>query len=254
MKTIAVTNQKGGVGKTTTAVNLASYFAHFGKEVLLIDIDPQGNATSGLGIDKNNLEKSIYDVLINGVEIKEVVVPSKNDWLDIVPSNIDLTGAEIELVNVIAREVKLRKKIESSQQIYDFVIIDCPPSLGLLTINSLTAADSIIIPIQCQYYALEGLAQLIQTIELVKQNLNPQLDVEGVVLTLFDGRANLSIQVREEVKKYFDTKVYNTIIPRNVRLAEAPSYGKSILEYDPGSRGGKAYENLAREILGITEE
>ncbi|MFA5858011.1 MAG: AAA family ATPase [Elusimicrobiota bacterium] len=254
MKVIAVANQKGGVGKTTTAVNIAAYMSYFGRQVLLIDIDPQGNASSGVGMDKVNLKASVYDVLLESTEIKDAVKPTAHDWLDVLPANIDLTGAEIELVNVIARETRLRKKIEAVTKLYDYVIIDCPPSLGLLTLNALTAADSILIPIQCEFYALEGLAQLLQTIELIKGHLNPKLEVEGVALTMYDGRSNLYNQVREEVKKYFEAKVYTTIIPRNVRLAEAPSYGKTILEYDPSSRGGKAYENLTREVLGVPME
>lgn len=247
-KVIAVANQKGGVAKTTTAVNLAACLGVMGKKVLLIDIDPQGNASSGLGIDKDNVSYCVYDVLINGLPIESVICKGEIENLDVVPATIQLAGAEIELVTAISREVKLKKAIQSVRNQYDFIFIDSPPSLGLLTINALTATDSIIIPIQCEYYALEGLGQLMNTVELVRKHLNPDLEVEGVVLTMFDARTNLSIQVVEEVKSYFKGKVYRTIIPRNVRLSEAPSHGKPIILYDPKSKGAEVYQELAKEV------
>ncbi|MDT3700052.1 MAG: AAA family ATPase [Thermincola sp.] len=247
-KVIAVANQKGGVAKTTTAVNLAACLGVIGKKVLLIDIDPQGNASSGLGIDKDNVSYCVYDVLINGLPIESVICKGEIESLDVVPATIQLAGAEIELVTAISREVKLKKAIQSVRNQYDFIFIDSPPSLGLLTINALTATDSIIIPIQCEYYALEGLGQLMNTVELVRKHLNPDLEVEGVVLTMFDARTNLSIQVVEEVKSYFKGKVYRTIIPRNVRLSEAPSHGKPIILYDPKSKGAEVYQELAKEV------
>ncbi len=250
-KIIAIANQKGGVAKTTTAVNLASCIAVFGKKVLLIDIDPQGNASSGLGIDKENVEYCIYDVLINGLPVESVICKGDIDGLDVVPATIQLAGAEIELVTAISREIKLKKAIQNLKEKYDYIFIDSPPSLGLLTINALTAADSIIIPIQCEYYALEGLGQLMNTIELIRKHLNPALEIEGVLLTMFDARTNLSIQVVEEVKTYFKNKVYSTIIPRNVRLSEAPSHGKPIIIYDPKSRGAEVYQELAKEVTEI---
>jgi len=253
-KKIAIANQKGGVGKTTTAVNLSAFLAHMGKKVLLVDIDPQGNTTSGLGIDKNNRESnSVYDVLINDLEIKEAVFDTMIDGLRICPSNIDLAGAEVELVSSIARENKLKNALLAINELYDFVIIDCPPSLGLLTLNALAAADSILVPIQCEFYALEGLSQLMNTVKIVQKQLNKNLEVEGVVLTMFDSRVNLSLQVVDEVKKYFRNKVYGSIIPRNVRLSEAPSYGLPILLYDPKSRGAEAYAELAREVIEYQE-
>ncbi|WIV12589.1 AAA family ATPase [Proteiniborus sp. MB09-C3] len=253
-KIIAVFNQKGGVGKTTTNVNLSACLASLGKKILVIDIDPQGNTTSGVGIDKGSIELSIYDVLINEVKVKEVIIATSTDNLDIVPSNTELAGAEIELTENKNRELTLKNAIESIKDDYDFVFIDCPPSLGLLTINALVASDSVVIPIQCEYYALEGVSQLMNTIKLVKSSLNPNLDIEGVVLSMFDGRTNLSIQVVDEVKKYFRGKVYTSIIPRNVRLAEAPSHGLSIIEYDPKSKGAEAYMELANEFLDYVEE
>lgn len=253
-KIIAVFNQKGGVGKTTTNVNLSACLASLGKKILVIDIDPQGNTTSGFGIDKDSIELSIYDVLINEARVKEAIISTSTDNLYIVPSNTELAGAEIELTENKNRELTLKNAIESIKDDYDFIFIDCPPSLGLLTINALVASDSVVIPIQCEYYALEGVSQLMNTIKLVKSSLNPDLEIEGVVLSMFDGRTNLSIQVVDEVKKYFRGKVYTSIIPRNVRLAEAPSHGLSIIEYDPKSKGAEAYMELANEFLDYVEE
>ncbi len=248
-KVIAIANQKGGVAKTTTAVNLSACLAHFGKKVLLIDIDPQGNASSGLGIDRNEGNSCIYDVIINNMPMGAVKLPTAIENLEIVPATIQLAGAEIELVSAISREVKLKKAIEPIRNNYDFIILDCPPSLGLLTLNALSAADSILIPIQCEYYALEGLGQLMNTIQLVNKHLNPDLYIEGVVLTMFDARTNLSIQVVDEVKEYFKDKVYQTIIPRNIRLSEAPSHGQPIITYDPKSKGAEVYLELAKEVI-----
>lgn len=245
---IAIANQKGGVAKTTTAVNLAACIAALGKRVLLIDIDPQGNASSGLGVDKTSLTYCIYDVLINGLPIESVICKGEIEGLEVAPATIQLAGAEIELVTAISRETKLKKAVHELKDKYDYIFIDCPPSLGLLTINALTAAGSVIIPIQCEYYALEGLGQLINTIELIRKHLNLGLEVEGVVLTMFDARTNLSIQVVDEVKSYFKDKVYRTIIPRNVRLSEAPSHGKPIILYDPRSKGAEVYQELAKEV------
>jgi len=253
-KIIAIFNQKGGVGKTTTNVNLSACLAHLGKKILVVDIDPQGNTTSGFGIDKDNIELSIYDMLINGVNTKDVIIPTNISNLDLIPSNAELAGAEIELTSTDNRESTLKNSIFFLRDCYDFIFIDCPPSLGLLTINALVASDSVVIPIQCEYYALEGVSQLMNTIKLVKSSLNPNLEIEGVVLSMFDGRTNLSIQVVDEVKKYFKGKVYTTIIPRNVRLAEAPSHGLSIIEYDPKSKGAEAYMELANEFLDYLEE
>lgn len=248
---IAIANQKGGVAKTTTAVNLSSCIAALGHKVLLIDIDPQGNASSGLGVDKDNLSYCIYDVLINDLPVENVVTPTEIEGLSVVPATIQLAGAEIELVTAISREQKLKKALKSIKDTYDYIFIDCPPSLGLLTINALTAADSLIIPIQCEYYALEGLGQLMNTIELIKKHLNPDLEIEGVLLTMFDARTNLSIQVVDEVKSHFKNKVYGTIIPRNVRLSEAPSHGKPIILYDAKSRGAEVYQELAKEVTHV---
>ncbi len=253
-KVIAVANQKGGVGKTTTAVNLSSCLGYKGKKVLLIDVDPQGNSTSGLGIDKKNIKRSAYDVLINDVDIKETLVKTPIENLLLCPSNIQLAGAEVELVSTISRETRLKNSLVGIKNDYDFILIDCPPSLGLLTLNSLTASNTILVPIQCEYYALEGLSQLMETVKLVQKHLNVDLDVEGVVLTMFDARTNLSIQVVEEVKKYFRNKVYRTVIPRNVRLSEAPSYGLPIILYDPKSKGAECYLDLADEVIEYSEE
>lgn len=248
-KVIAIVNQKGGVGKTTTAVNLSTVLAQKGKKVLLIDEDPQGNATSGLGIDKNT-EKSIYDVLINEeTSFEEAIIKTPIKNLYLCPSNINLAGAEVELVNMLSRESKMKEKMAEILEKFHYIIIDCPPSLGLLTINALTAANSIMIPIQCEYYALEGVGQLMNTVNLIKKQLNKDLYIEGVVLTMNDARTNLSNQVISEVKKYFKDNVYKTIIPRNVKLSEAPSYGMPITAYAPRSKGSKCYEKLANELL-----
>ncbi|MQL53193.1 AAA family ATPase [Desulfofundulus thermobenzoicus] len=250
-KTIAIANQKGGVAKTTTAVNLAAWLSLMGKKVFLVDIDPQGNATSGTGINKEKLNYSIYDVLIGGQDIKSVWVDSSLPGLKVLPATIELAGAEVELVNQADRERILRRVLDPVRDLFDFIFIDCPPSLGLLTLNALTAASSVLIPIQCEYYALEGVGQLMNTIQLVKQRLNKDLELEGVLLTMFDGRTNLGIQVVDEVKRYFKGKVYRTIIPRNVRLSEAPSHGQPVMIYDRRSRGAEVYYELAREVMGI---
>lgn len=246
---IAIANQKGGVGKTTTSVNLASCVAAAGRRVLLIDSDPQGNATSGLGVDKNCIDVSTYDVFINEREMADAVRPTMIDTLWLAPANIELAGAEVELVTMMAREQVLKNALRSVRDGYDYIFIDCPPSLGLLTLNALNAADTLLVPIQCEFYALEGLSQLMNTVRLVRKNLNPALDVEGVVLTMFDSRTNLSVQVVEEVKKFFRNKVYETIIPRSVRLSEAPSFGLPIIRYAPRSSGAAAYTALAEELL-----
>jgi len=253
-KCIAVANQKGGVGKTTTSVNLSSCLAALGKKVLLIDTDPQGNATSGVGIERETLTKSVYDVIINGEDIKDVIIKSPYPKLFVCPSSIDLAGAEIELVSMDNREYMLKNQVAKIKDDYDFIIIDCPPSLGLITLNTFVCADSIIIPIQCEYYALEGLSQLMHTINLVKERLNPDLKMEGVVFTMFDARTNLSLQVVENVKDNLKQNVYKTIIPRNVKLAEAPSYGVPINIYDSRSAGAESYRLLAEEVIEYSEE
>ena len=250
VKVIAVANQKGGVGKTTTAVNLAACLAALGRKVLLIDSDPQGNATSGFGFDKRDIKKCVYDNLINEVPMQETVRATADDNLSLVPATIQLAGAEIELVSLMNREGRLKNSLERVKHEYDYVLIDCPPSLGLLTINALTAASSVIIPIQCEFYALEGVTMLMNTIQLVQRNLNPALKLEGVVMTMFDSRTNLAQDVVEEVKKYFTTKMYQTIIPRNVRLSEAPSHGQPVIDYDAKSKGAQVYMELAREVIG----
>ncbi len=249
-KAIAIFNQKGGVGKTTTNINLAACLALKGKKVLVLDIDPQGNTTSGIGIKKKYLEHTIYDILIDETfDAKKAVLHTNVKGLDIIPSNVDLAGAEIELVKLEKRESRLKKSIETLKKKYDYIFIDCPPSLGLLTINSLSAVESVLIPIQCEFYALEGVSQLVSTIEIVKRSLNPDIRIEGVILSMFDGRTNLSVQVVQEVKRYFKSKVYSTVIPRNIRLAEAPSHGMPITQYDPKSRGAHAYMEFAQEFL-----
>lgn len=248
-KIISVANQKGGVGKTTTSVNLSTLLAKRGKKVLLIDADPQGNATSGVGMDKNT-ELSVYDLIISDeVERKDTIQKTEIKNLYICPSNINLAGAEVELVSMMSREYRMKEKLESIKDKFDYIIIDCPPSLGLITLNSFTASDSVLIPVQCEYYALEGLGQLINTINLVKRHLNKDLEVEGALLTMYDIRTNLSNQVVKEVNKYFENKVYKTVIPRNVKLSEAPSYGMPISIYDPRSKGAKSYDKFVKEFL-----
>jgi len=251
-KIITIANQKGGVGKTTTVINLATSLVHYGNNVLVIDIDPQANATSGLGIRIDTVSnKNIYHVIIEEQKITDVIIPTTVDWLDLVPSHIDLTGAEIELVSMLNREYRLKTAVEEIKQLYDFILIDCPPSLGLLTINALACCDSVLVPIQCEYFALEGLAQLLKTINLVQTHLNKNLTIEGVILTMYDTRTALSAEVADNVRKYFQHKVYKTIIPRGVRAAEAPSYGKPLLYYDKTSKVTQAYLSLAEEILNL---
>ncbi len=252
-KIISIANQKGGVGKTTTAITLSALLAKKGKKVLLIDADPQGNATSGLGIEKEQ-QFSVYDVLIEDIEIENTLQSTKVKNLDLCPSNINLAGAEVQLVSCENREFRLKSKLENMKEEYDYIIIDCPPSLGLVTLNAFTASNSVLIPIQCEYYALEGLGQLLNTIELVRSHMNKNLTVEGALLTMYDARTNLSNQVVNEVKKYFGDKVYKNVIPRNVRLSEAPSYGMPITMYDGRSKGAKAYDKFTREFLKMNEE
>ncbi len=252
-KVISIANQKGGVGKTTTAVNLSACIAQKGKKVLLIDIDPQGSATSGLGIQSHD-GASIYNVLVDDVQMKNTLQPTVVKNLDICPSNINLAGAEIELVSMVSRETRLKDAIEEIKEAYDYILIDCPPSLGLITLNAFTASDSVLVPIQCEYYALEGLGQLINTIKLVQKHLNKDLEIEGVVLTMFDARTNLSTQVAKEVEKYFGNKVFQTIIPRNIRLSEAPSHGLPISLYDAESKGAETYKKLAKELITLNEK
>lgn len=246
---ISVANQKGGVGKTTTTVNLGACLAYAGQRVLLVDIDAQGNATSGLGIRKPDVEADIYDVLVNETPIKETILPTTREGLDIVPATLQLAGAEIELTSMMARESRLKMALAEVTDDYDFIFIDCPPSLGHLTINAFTASHAILIPVQCEYYALEGLSQLLNTVRLVQKHFNPDLEIEGVLLTMYDARTNLGAEVVEEVRRYFQEKVYDTIIPRNVRLSEAPSHGMAIIDYDPRSKGAEVYEALAKEVL-----
>lgn len=248
-KIIAITNQKGGVGKTTTTINVAASIAVAERRTLIIDMDPQANATSGLGVDHNTIEKSIYEVLLKDISIDDTIVSTEIAYLDLIPASIRLVGAEIELVSVLGREKVLREAIKGLKKKFDYIFIDCPPSLGLLTINSLTAARSVLIPIQCEYYALEGLSQLLKTFKLVKKSLNPKLSVEGVLLTMYDGRLNLSQQVAEDVRKFFEKKVFDTVIQRNVRLSEAPSFGKPAILYDAICSGTESYMRLAEEII-----
>ena len=253
-RTIAIANQKGGVGKSTTAINLSACLAEMGKKVLTIDIDPQGNTTSGLGIEKNELEKTVYELLIGECTLEECLIHLEFQNQDLLPSNVDLAGPEIELIGIDNKEYILKENIDTVRADYDFIIIDCPPSLNMLTINALTTADTVLVPIQCEYYALEGLAQLLHTIELVQERLNPKLKIEGVVFTMYDARTNLSLQVVENVKDNLNQKIYKTIIPRNVRLAEAPSYGLPINLYDSRSAGAESYRLLAEEVINREEE
>jgi len=258
-KTITICNQKGGVGKTTTAINLSTSLALAEQKILLIDIDPQGNATSGIGIDKSSITKSIYHSILEQAPIKDIIIPTQVKNLDLIPSNISLTGAEVELVGLLSREQRLKRALTSITGSYDMIIIDCPPSLGLLTINALTASDSVLIPIQCEYYALEGLGQLMNTVNLVRDNLNPDLEIEGILLTMADYRTNLSREVIKEVKNYFSeldnaspdnkNKVYQAVIPRSIKITESPGFGKPIALYDSNSHGAQKYDELAREIL-----
>lgn len=249
-KAIAIFNQKGGVGKTTTNINLAACLAYIGKKILVIDIDPQGNTTSGMGISKKGLRKTTYEILVeDDLNPRETIMKTAIRNLDIIPASVQLAGAEVELVQMESREKRLKRAIDQIKGDYDYIFIDCPPSLGLLTINSLTAVDSVLIPIQCEFYALEGVSQLMSTVEIVKKTLNKDLEIQGVLLSMFDGRTNLSIQVVQEVKKYFKNKVYQTIIPRNIRLAEAPGFGLPIIQYDPKSIGAQAYMDFAKEFL-----
>lgn len=253
-KTIAIANQKGGVGKTTTAINLSACLAEKGKKVLVIDTDPQGNTTSGFGIDKNNLENTIYELILGECSISDCIIKKVTGNVSVVPSNVNLAAAEIELIGIDKKEYILKREVDYIKDEYDFIIIDCPPSLNMLTINAMTTADSVLVPIQCEYYALEGLSQLIYTINLVKDRLNPRLQIDGVVFTMYDGRTNLSLQVIENVRENLNHKIYNTIIPRSVRLAEAPSYGLPISIYDSKSTGAKAYRALAEEMIGKGDE
>ncbi|OQO67423.1 ParA family protein [Enterococcus faecium] len=251
---ISVANQKGGVGKTTTTVNLGACLASLGKKVLLVDMDAQGNATSGVGIRKPDVTKDIYDVLVNELPIDEATLITEHENLSIVPATLQLAGAEIELTSMMARESRLKGSLAEVSSQYDYILIDCPPSLGHLTINSFTASDSILIPVQCEYYALEGLSQLLNTVRLVQKHFNPELEIEGVLLTMYDARTNLGNEVVEEVRKYFREKVYETIIPRNIRLSEAPSHGKPIIDYDPRSRGAEVYQAVAKEVVSREEK
>ncbi|PIP19101.1 chromosome partitioning protein [bacterium (Candidatus Torokbacteria) CG_4_10_14_0_2_um_filter_35_8] len=254
-KTLCLTNQKGGVGKTTTAVNLGAYLANFGRKVLIVDCDPQANATSGLGIDFRQIDAGTYDVLVKNLPLTQIILQTKIENYHLLPSSPSLAGASVELIQFDNREFRLKKALKEVQEYYDYIFVDCPPSLGLLTVNALTASDSVVIPVQCEYYALEGMSQLMHTIKLVQERLKPELKIMGVVLTMFDRRITLSRHVVNEMRKNFPGRVFDSIIPRNIRLAEAPSYGETIMEYDLGSRGARAYENLAKEIVkleGIT--
>ena len=253
-KVVAVFNQKGGVGKTTTNVNLSAGIGQLGKKVLVLDMDPQGNTTSGYGINKNEIESTIYEVVLDDLNINEAILNTEFENVDIISSAGELSGFELEISREKDREFKLKNSLKEVREKYDYIFIDCPPSLGLLTINCLTAVDSVLIPIQCEYYALEGVSQLMSTFQLVKKRLNPDLEIQGVVLSMFDGRANLSIQVVEEVKKYFKGSVYTTLIPRNVRLAEAPSFGKPVIYYDSKCKGTLAYQELAEEFIELEED
>ncbi len=253
-KIISVANQKGGVGKTTTSINLTAALADAGKKVLIVDIDPQGNTTSGFGVDKNEQENTVYELLLDECTVKEAILPDIYPGVDMIPSNINLAAAEIELIGIEYKEFILRDALDYIRDDYDFILLDCPPSLNVLTVNAMTASDTVIVPIQCEYYALEGLSQLIHTINLVKTRLNSRLDIEGIVFTMYDARTNLSQQVVENVKENVDQKVYQTLIPRNIRLAEAPSYGEPITTYEPKSAGAAAYRNLAKEVMGESVE
>lgn len=248
-KVIVIANQKGGVGKTTTSINLSAYLADSKKKTLLIDCDPQGNASSGVGINKEETDANVYDVLVNGEDAKENIVETQYKNLSVIPSNVDLAGAEIELVSFNNREYLLKEALRNIKEEFDYILIDCPPSLGLLTLNAFAAADSVIIPIQCEYYALEGLGQLTKTVSTIKQSINKDIEIEGILLTMFDKRTNLSTVVYDEVKKFFPDKVYKTVIPRNVRLSEAPSFGEAIISYDKFSKGAHAYKALAKELI-----
>ncbi|MDY3251374.1 MAG: AAA family ATPase [Candidatus Choladocola sp.] len=253
-RTIVVANQKGGVGKTTTAINLSASLAELGQKVLVIDMDPQGNTTSGLGVDKDDLENTVYELLLGESSLEECMKKEIFENLSIIPSNINLAGAEIELIGVDEKEYLLKRALDQVKEQYDFILIDCPPSLNMLTINSMCAGNTVLVPIQCEYYALEGLSQLIHTIDLVKERLNPDLEIEGVVFTMYDARTNLSLQVVENVKNNLNQNIYKSIIPRNVRLAEAPSYGLPIVKYDPKSTGAESYRMLAEEVIHRGEE
>ncbi len=248
-KVVSIYNQKGGVGKTTTNINLGAYISLLGYKVLVIDADPQGNTTSGFGFERDNLENTLYDGMINGISMKDIILKTRYENLDLVPSHADLAGAEIEMNQDSEKELRIKKLIDQLNSKYDYIFIDCPPSLGLISINALTASHSVLIPIQCEYYAIEGVSQLVKTIDLVRRGLNIPLEVEGIALTMYDGRTKLSLQVAEEVRKFFKDRVYKTVIPRNVRLAEAPSYGETIQEYAPSSKGAIAYKKLAKEFV-----